>query len=179
MYPALTSLNPMSTSLSVSLPSRAPPATVRPIPTIKSTRDTTKHCRICRLMFRSRATLQCVLGDWTITNISMTPANSHDSNKAQGCCDQGKHASIEKDDGSYHHASTGRLLWDNDQNSSSDTNWKPKMLDTNHKEDLGKILTDGEESQDNPRHARSLVPITCEIKCSDRYRYIEHNLCYT
>lgn len=56
------------------------------------------------------------------------------------------------------------------------------MLDTSPKEDLGKItkiLTDGEESQDNPRHARSLVPITCEIKCSDRHRYIEHNLCYT
>ena len=45
---------------------------------------------------------------------------------------------------------------------------KQMMLDTSPKEDLGKALTNGEESQDNPRHARSLVPITCKIKCSDR-----------
>lgn len=39
------------------------------------------------------------------------------------------------------------------------------------------MLTDGEKCQDDPGHARSLVSKAGEIKCKNRYRYIEHNLC--
>lgn len=99
MYPALTILIPVSALLTVSLPSRAPPATVSPIPTMKRMRVTTRHCRICRLMFCSRAVLQSVrkikIHDSFFLVIYNT--NSHDSNKSQSGSDQRDHTSIEED----------------------------------------------------------------------------------
>lgn len=166
MYPALTILIPVRASLTVSLPSRAPPATVSAIPAMKRNRVTTKHCRICRLISCSRAALERIRQIITHRNYNLVLwSNSHYSNEAQSRSDQRNHASIEEDDWSYHHACTVGFGPNNYQNSCGNANWDFIILDI---PDTKPGNSGKEDTHWWKKMTRWSTP--CEVACADSWR---------